>query len=319
MKWSPGRAALLGLALVALAAPRAEAQDCSFQVIDMSFGGASGLPTSQIDATTTITVTCEATLAPVDVRVCLSLPAGSSGNTVFDRRLINADRDLQYQLYADPSRTVVWGEHQGAGAVVNVDFDGLDVGAPATQAVTVYGRLFGGQTDLRAGGYESILIPTARWESGVLGTLPDCMTVSANETALPPLNVQFQLEPTCTVAANPLDFGNVTNLGIGRAATTNLAVTCTLGAPYTVALDGGTVTGDPQDRKMRLVAGAATIDYQLYRDPARTEPWGNTPGSVLEGFGTGAVQSISVYGWIPVQNVTAIGTYQDVVTVTVQY
>jgi len=97
------------------------------------------------------------------------------------------------------------------------------------------------------------------------------------------------------------------------------AVTCTLGTPYNVALDGGTVTGDPLDRKMQRVGGTATIGYQLFQDHTRTQPWGNTPGSVLEGIGSGAVQSISIHGWIPAHSVTAIGTYQDLVTVTVEY
>lgn len=319
MRWMPIRALLAALILLVLGAPRAEGQVCTFTVAEMSFGGESSLPTSQIDATSTITVTCQATIDPGDLRVCLSLPAGSGGNTVLDRRLVNMDRDIQYQLYTGPSRIVAWGEYQGAGTMVVVDFVGLSVGIPVTQIVTVYGRLMGGQSDLRAGLYQSTLNPTARWERGVLGTLPDCAGVSENETTLPPLNVRFQLEPSCTVAVNPLDFGNVTDLTAGRAATTNLAVTCTLGTPYNVALDGGTVTGDPLDRKMQRVGGTATIGYQLFQDHTRTQPWGNTPGSVLEGIGSGAVQSISIHGWIPAHSVTAIGTYQDLVTVTVEY
>src|SRR5690606_25965339 len=89
MRWMPIRALLAALILLVLGAPRAEGQVCTFTVAEMSFGGESSLPTSQIDATSTITVTCQATIDPGDLRVCLSLPAGSGGNTVLDRRLVN--------------------------------------------------------------------------------------------------------------------------------------------------------------------------------------------------------------------------------------
>jgi spore coat protein U-like protein len=100
-------------------------------------------------------------------------------------------------------------------------------------------------------------------------------------------------------------------------ASSNLSVECTLNGAYTVALDGGTITGNVNDRKMEL--GVNSIDYQLYRDPARTLVWGNTVGTTVGGTGSGAAQSLAVYGRVPAQGAKPPGTYQDTITATVTF
>jgi spore coat protein U-like protein len=65
---------------------------------------------------------------------------------------------------------------------------------------------------------------------------------------------------------------------------------------------------------------SATIDYNLYRDAAFTNVWGETiPTDTLSGTGNGATQPITVYGRVAPQTTPATGAYSDTVAVTVTY
>ena len=108
---------------------------------------------------------------------------------------------------------------------------------------------------------------------------PANFTVSANVLA------------TCTVSATTLDFGNVGIIDSNVDSTNSIDVNCVNGTPYTVGLDGG-LSGatDPTQRKMNL--GAAQVTYGIYRDAARTQPWGDVIGTnTVSGTGTGLAQS----------------------------
>jgi spore coat protein U-like protein len=69
-----------------------------------------------------------------------------------------------------------------------------------------------------------------------------------------------------------------------------------------------------------MAKGAEIITYGLYRDTARTLPWGSTSGTnTVGGTGTGSNQALSVYGRVASQNTPSPGTYTDSVVVTVTY
>jgi spore coat protein U-like protein len=86
-----------------------------------------------------------------------------------------------------------------------------------------------------------------------------------------------------------------------------------------VSLNGGTTGGTPTNRKMSK--GAERVTYGLYKDNARTQPWGDagTPGSTVAGTGTGAAQPLTVYGRVPPQTTPSAGVYTDTVVVTITY
>ena len=66
--------------------------------------------------------------------------------------------------------------------------------------------------------------------------------------------------------------------------TSTIDVNCSNGAPYTLALDVGTGGGGFGGRTMAKVAGppaAGTLTYNLYRDAARNEVWGDGSPSNL--------------------------------------
>jgi spore coat protein U-like protein len=129
----------------------------------------------------------------------------------------------------------------------------------------------------------------------------------------------------CAVVAAPLTFGNYDPTGtINLDATTTIAVTCTLSAPFNIGLDAGTGSGATVDtRKMtRLVGGAQTLDYCLYQDSNHSTVWGNTINTdTLASNGTGILQTFTVYGRVPNNQSTPApaAAYSDTVTVTLTF
>jgi len=306
---------LLAGAYLLVGAAETHAQ-CSYNVSPiLDFGAVSGLPTPEVDVAATISVTCSS-LLQVNRRVCLSIPEGTGGVSVADRRLVTGGHFVQYQLYTSAGRTVAWGALGESSPPRAIDFP-LLVGS-RTEVVTIYGRVFAGQAGKAVGTYQSDLTPiVGRWQNFVLSA-PSCQDVTSNASTLSTLPARFTIDSSCTVDANPLDFGTVTDLD-GHTASSNLSVTCTLDGPYTIALDGGTVSGDVADRRMQPAAGPETIAYQLYQDSGHTQIWGDTPGSLVAGTGTGNAQSVPVFGLVPPQGPKPPGGYQDVITVTVTF
>lgn len=101
-------------------------------------------------------------------------------------------------------------------------------------------------------------------------------------------------------------------------------MTCTNTTPYNIGLDAGTTTGSTVAN--RLMAGTATgntattVAFQLYRDAGRSTIWGNTQDTdTVGGTGTGAAQTLTVYGQVPPQTTPRADTYQTTVTATVYF
>ncbi|WP_321887096.1 Csu type fimbrial protein [Paraburkholderia bannensis] len=146
----------------------------------------------------------------------------------------------------------------------------------------------------------------------------------SNGTATATFTVSLTLQANCTISANPLSFGTNGVLATALNQQTTVAVDCTNTTPYNVGIDGGTVSGSTVTN--RLLAGTATgntsttVGFQLYQDSGRTTVWGNTQGTnTVGGTGTGSVQTINVYGQIPVQTTPRPDTYQTTVTATVYF
>jgi len=127
----------------------------------------------------------------------------------------------------------------------------------------------------------------------------------------------------CSVATTPVDFGGYdTSLSFPTDRDGAVNVTCTSGVPYAIRIDAGTNSkGGFVPRKMRLSGGTYLLGYNLYRDSARTQIWGDGTGKtyIQTGTGTGVKQSIPVYGRLPGSQNVAVGAYGDALTVTVEW
>jgi len=146
----------------------------------------------------------------------------------------------------------------------------------------------------------------------------------SNGTATATFNVTLTLQANCTITANPLAFGSTGVLATAVNQQTTLAVTCTNTTPYNVGLNAGTVS--TSTIASRVMAGTAagntatTVAFQLYQDAGHTTVWGNTQGTdTVSRTGSGAAQSITVYGQVPPQTTPQPDTYQTTVTATVYF
>ncbi len=148
--------------------------------------------------------------------------------------------------------------------------------------------------------------------------------VAAAATSTATLSVSMVVSSSCSITTPTpsLAFPISGVLNINVHATTTFNVQCSAGLPYNVGLDAGVGGGSITLRKMKNGGGvgAPTIDYAMYRDSARTQVWGNTVGTdTLSGTGSGAAQTLTVYGRVGPQTTPAPGTYTDSVTVTLTY
>lgn len=140
------------------------------------------------------------------------------------------------------------------------------------------------------------------------------------QTATASFTVTATVLPSCTVTGGvPLAFGVVTP-GSQRDATVTISALCTVGTPFTLALDSGTGSGATAAVR-RMTSGSDTLAYTLYQDVGRTTPWGDGTGgtSTRDSTGTGLQQSFTVYGRIASDAQAAVGVYSDTITVTATY
>jgi spore coat protein U-like protein len=160
--------------------------------------------------------------------------------------------------------------------------------------------------------------------AGVL--LASAQSAAAGTTATATIMVSTTVASTCTVSANPLSFGTYQPGEGSMSGSTTLAVRCTKGAPFSVALNAGTGGGTVTQRLMSM--GASKLQYNLYTTAAHTSVWGDGTQSTATVSGTGrglmsgAAITQTVYGKVPDSpaNVDLTpGLYTDTITVTVSY
>jgi spore coat protein U-like protein len=133
------------------------------------------------------------------------------------------------------------------------------------------------------------------------------------------MSVSLTIQASCTLdTVNALNFGTVANLTSIVTQSTTIAITCTNTTPYTIELSAGAGVGATTAiRKMTF--GGNTINYSLYKDSGYAGVWGTGATDDFNSTGTGAQQSFTVYGRVPVQALPNPGTYTDTVAVTVTY
>jgi spore coat protein U-like protein len=81
--------------------------------------------------------------------------------------------------------------------------------------------------------------------------------------------------------------------------------------------------GAPSYFPRQLSTGGLTLDYNLYREAARTNVWGDGSGGTsrytLVGTGNNDTVVVTLYGRIPALQNASVGTYGDTLTVTLLY
>jgi spore coat protein U-like protein len=329
--------ALLLLGLLALGCSnRSEAATtCSVtSITDVAFGTVD--PTSgMVDTTATLNYSCTysgllSTLFGDYIRMCFSIGTGSQPG--FDpRRMLNPSSDsMNFQLYKDNARSQIWGAdtsttYTPAGADLN--FTILSATTVRTGSMTIYGRVPGLQSNLSPGDYSTIFSGgnfTYRYNEVLLslGTFPASCTAGGTgggSAVMPSFRATAKVVPACKLGtATALDFGPVS--GLLRNDTDRLSLlhlTCTNRSAWQVGLNNGQ---NANGTVRRMGFNGRYVNYELYRDSQRTQRWGNTLNTdTALGSGSGAEQTLNVYGRVPAQTAAAAGDYSDVITVTVTY
>lgn len=163
-------------------------------------------------------------------------------------------------------------------------------------------------------------------------------------TATGTLEVKVIIQAGCTVnfAGNAnaqnavLDFGTRSHLAGDKAggadaqtdATSSgaIRVRCTKGQKYSIGLGNGKnydTTSNSRRMSNNAAAGPEFINYALYKDSARTLPWGDTNDSdkYVSSTDDASVEdhTYAIYGRIPQKDLPTAGLYTDTVAINVTY
>lgn len=306
------------------AAPAA-AQSCYIgNAGGIAFGTTS--PDANTDTQNNLAYTCQSNASTTYFRVCMYIPEGAPIAGINPRRMTNYNgAEMQYDLYSDAARTQIIGPPPTGNGFPVYTFTAVVPGGYAQQQniAPIYARVPAGQS-LPAGNAFQAQIGggTIYWAWSNAGYPPGC-TSGAGGTG----NATFYQGVTASVSnacritlATDLAFGNTGALTANRDQTSSIMVRCPTGTAWRLGLSNGS---NPVGtvRRMRNAAGNY-VTYELYRDNARSQRWGNTPGTdTSNGTGQGESSPVaqSVYGRVPVQPAAPTGTYSDTITVTLTY
>lgn len=312
-------------AVLGCCSPAANAQASCYTggTANIDFGIVSA--TTATDKSGSISLTCSAS-QPGTLRYCLYLPEGSRPG-VAPRKMFSwsTDQLMLYDLYAPPGYgNVIGPPPSGGGFPVYSGLMSLPGNyIPVTTNITINGRVFAGQT-LPAVPFQSTLYQdgTLPWAFQASGTPANCVTGDSTGSNTPIVQVTANVDNSCTIkAANDLNFGSKSDLTVAVDNTSSITIRCPVGRSWSMALsNGGNALGTT--RRMRKGVGAAAkyVTYELYKDEARNERWGNNGTELLNSpGGSSALTTLTVYGRVPAQASPGSGVYLDTVTITLTY
>jgi spore coat protein U-like protein len=292
------------------------AQSCSFNTSSMVFSG-STLSGAAINSTATLTVSCSALVAPFRrILVCPNLSAGSGGSTALGRTM-TGPAPIVYHLYQDSARKVVWGSWLWSAAPPEFTVDITPLLGSGSATLTIYGQVMANQKAAPPGIYSSQFSGAQtpfryRWDDRAGCSNPAGIQATTDFT------VSFQNTKQCFVSASDIDFGRHGFLDSNIDGDGQVTVNCSPSTPYVVALGPGGANEGPTTR--RMINGSEFVTYGLYRNAARSLPWGTMDGAdTVSDTGAGTEQKLPVYARIPPQKTPTPGVYSDTVIVTVTY
>lgn len=300
---------------------QAQALQCSASVSAVDFGQVDVTSHVPITSTSTLSISCQGQAGSV-VTLCPHIGAGSGGSEAngLPRTLSNGAQPLDYNLYKDAARTQIWGSaYAGWSGVSPPTLQMTLNGSGAGQLHhTLWGQLEPQQKTAPVGDYTSHFAGAESQLVYAYGQTSCDMMHGAITTTPASFQVRAKVIPRCTVQATSLDFGQTGFLDTFKDATNTINVVCTTAAAYSLSLGQGLAEAtSPTERFM--THQQYRLRYGLYRDAARTQPWGWEPEDRLIGVGTGATQRYRAFGRIPAQTTPPPGSYSDTVVVTVSY
>lgn len=131
------------------------------------------------------------------------------------------------------------------------------------------------------------------------------------------ITIKATCATACSISVSNLNFGNYT--GAALAGTATISLVCTNSMPYNIGLNKGGGTGASIATR-KLTSGTNILNYSLYQNVNNTIVWGDVVGTnTVAGTGTGSTQTYTIYGLVPADQNVPVGTYNDIINVTVQF
>ena len=310
----------------------------------------------QLRQSAVMTVSCRKQHIRIQGDICLRVGEGSAGTPVgtpyAPRWLKNASGDyIAFQIHKAPTYDNVWGTTVNGNTNSN--------GTQWYQYLYMFGSTafaYSTINDLNNRPAFSMELPTSFPTVAGVNTLqmaaPGSYTSSYNDantrllislsagrhydciggddTAAFPYSftVTANITPQCKIKGTvaDIDFGTQSGTATNLQGSTALIVQCTRTTPYYIGLlpgNGNTAGAGVMYGQAPLTA-ADTVAYQLRSTAGMSGTiWGNTATSIsvgngVAGTGTGSDQNHTIYATMASANAPA-GSYQDTVTVTVNY
>ena len=132
-------------------------------------------------------------------------------------------------------------------------------------------------------------------------------------------------QAVCTVSTTPVTFGSFDVFSPSPLdAEGSLTVSCNQAPHPTVAVSIETSpnSGSFDPRMMKLTAGSDMLEYNFFSDTSRTQIWGDGSGSTFMQSNTvkkNKPWTLAVYGRIPPLQDVSAGSYNETVTVTINW
>jgi spore coat protein U-like protein len=149
---------MLGLWAALLMAPAAWAASCTITNSGISFGAYDPLSSQPRDTNSTIQNACQGSAGE---NVSYSIAANELSGGGPTMTLSNGSSTLQYDLYLDIGRTVIWGDGANGASMIQDSYN--ITSGPVSKTYTVYGRIFGGQFSATPGAYTDGLVITVSY------------------------------------------------------------------------------------------------------------------------------------------------------------
>jgi spore coat protein U-like protein len=154
----------------------------------------------------------------------------------------------------------------------------------------------------------------------ILIAAPSFAATSAN------VEISATVVSSCSITALPVAFGNYDALSVTpKDATGSVDVSCSVGSLPKIWLDQGLHAGSGSTAAApvrRMINGTTNfLGYQLYQETTRTLVWGGTDltsPAAIPATGLTAVTS-TIYGRVPVNQTSTVGSYTDTVVATVNF
>ena len=162
----------------------------------------------------------------------------------------------------------------------------------------------------------------ARSSLTLLGLMLACVATSAQAQSrrnAGEIEMAVSIVDGCTLSTTDVSFGLIIGATGTARAVGAVDVQCTSDLDFTISMDRG-INNLGANRRMLNSATGAYMRYALYSDPGYTSAWTDRRAGMVTGnSGATGLVTYPVYGELTYDGTQTAGTYEDTVTVTIEF